>query len=74
MNASLDEAAWQADERSLFAAPLPYNANLDVLTSFFSQEAPVNSVRLRRHAASKDFRGSVFVEFASKEDAAKVLC
>ncbi len=68
----LDEAARQADERSLFVAPLPYNATLDVLTAFFNKEAPVNAVRLRRHVVSKDFRGSVFVEFASQEDAAKV--
>ena len=71
-NISLDEAARQADERSLHVAPLPYNATLDVLTAFFSQEAPVNAVRLRRHVTSKDFRGSVFVEFATQEDAAKV--
>ena len=69
---SLDDAAKQADERSLFVAPFPYNANLDVLTDFFNKEAPVNAVRLRRHITSKDFRGSIFVEFASQEDANKV--
>ena len=70
--ASLDEAARQADERSLYVAPLPYNANLDDLTAFFRQEAPVNAVRLRRHIMSKDFRGSIFVEFTTQEDAEKV--
>ncbi|KAK9864880.1 hypothetical protein WJX84_000278 [Apatococcus fuscideae] len=70
--ASLDEAARQADERSLYVTPLPYNANLDDLTAFFKQEAPVNAVRLRRHISSKDFRGSIFVEFNTREDADKV--
>lgn len=42
------------------------------LLAFFSAHAPVNCVRLRRHAASKAFKGSVFVEFASLADAEKV--
>lgn len=32
----------------------------------------VNSVRMRRHLQSKDFKGSVFVEFADKDTAEKV--
>lgn len=39
---------------------------------FFSKFATVNAVRLRRHLTSKDFKGSVFVEFATKEEADKV--
>ena len=31
------------------------------------------SVRLRRHITSKDFKGSIFVEFASEETAKKVI-
>ena len=62
------------------AAPLPFDATLDGLRAFFvdaaaqaaasstSATAPfVASVRLRRHVASKDFKGSAFVEFASRE-------
>ncbi len=40
--------------------------------AFFAPHAPVNSIRMRRHLHSKDFKGSVFVEFKSKEEADKV--
>ena len=30
-------------------------------------------MRLRRHITSKDFKGSIFVEFASEETAKKVI-
>ena len=60
------------DERSLYAAPFPHDAQLDHIRGAFAAAAPVNAVRMRRHAASKDFRGSVFVEFASVADAEKV--
>ena len=42
------------------------------VTAFFAGHAPVNCVRLRRHANSKQFKGSAFVEFASVEEAEKV--
>ncbi len=38
----------------------------------FAAHAPVNSLRMRRFLNSKDFRGSVFVEFGSKKDAEMV--
>jgi lupus La protein len=60
------------DERSLYAAPFPHDESLDSLTAVFTAHAPVNSLRMRRHLNSKDFRGSVFVEFGSKEDAERV--
>jgi hypothetical protein len=62
----------ELDERSLYASPFPYDSSLDAITSFFQQHAPVKSVRMRRHLTSKDFKGSVFVEFAAKEEAEKV--
>ena len=40
--------------------------------AFFGQAGAVNCVRMRRHLTSKDFKGSVFVEFASQEEADKV--
>jgi len=72
------ELAAEADGRSLYVAPLPFDATLDGLRAFFdaaagalapaSSAAPfVASVRLRRHVASKDFKGSAFVEFACRE-------
>ena len=60
------------DERSLYAAPFPHDESLDSLTAVFTAHAPVNSLRMRRHLNSKDFRGSVFVEFGSREDAERV--
>ena len=52
--------------------PFPHESTLDEITAIFAEHAPVNSVRMRRHLTSKDFRGSVFVEFATPEDAQKV--
>jgi len=66
---SPEEVARAIDERSLYAAPFPYSTTLDDLTAFFNRAAPVNCVRQRRHLASKDFKGSCFVEFASVDAA-----
>ena len=60
------------DERSLYVAPFPYDCKLDTLTDFFSKIAPIKCVRMRRNITTKDFRGSIFVEFESKETAEKV--
>ncbi len=60
------------DERSLYAAPFPFDASLDAIQDMFAGHGPVNCVRFRRHMASKDFKGSVFVEFTSKEAAEEV--
>lgn len=54
------------DERSLYAAPFPFDASLERLSTFWSSVGPTNGVRLRRHAVSKDFKGSVFVEFSTQ--------
>ncbi|KAG2490562.1 hypothetical protein HYH03_010956 [Edaphochlamys debaryana] len=61
------------DARSLYARPFPVDATVDALSAFFQTQAPVNCVRMRRHLKSKMFKGSLFVEFASPEDADKVL-
>ncbi|XRB01147.1 lupus La protein [Pycnococcus provasolii] len=72
-----DAALKDVDQRSLYASPFPYTVDygpradgIGVVTKFFEQETgkKVSSVRLRRHMQSKDFRGSVFVEFESEED------
>lgn len=69
---SAEHAMAQIDQRSLYASPFPHDTSLDGIAGFFQQRAPVNCVRMRRHAESKDFRGSVFVEFADEEAAQKV--
>lgn len=68
----VEAALVAADKRTIFAAPFPYNATMEQLTAFFERQGPVACVRLRRHLESKDFRGSVFVEFGSEETADKV--
>lgn len=60
------------DERSLYAAPFPFDATLDAVQDMFAKHGPVNCVRFRRHLTSKDFKGSVFVEFTSKDAAEEV--
>ena len=60
------------DQRSLYASPFPFKTSLDDITEFFQDRAPVNCVRMRRHMESKDFRGSVFVEFGDEAAAQKV--
>ncbi|KAL4442520.1 hypothetical protein ABPG77_005104 [Micractinium sp. CCAP 211/92] len=67
-----DEVAREVDERSLYASPFPFDATLDALSDFFRQHGSVQCVRMRRHLQSKDFKGSVFVEFSSVEEAQKV--
>lgn len=70
----LETIASEVDCRSLYAKPFALDAaDLDKITAFFNKAAPVNCVRLRRHVASRNFRGSVFVEFASVEHATSVL-
>lgn len=69
---SAEEILHEVDARSLYACPFPWDVTLDALTTFFEGVAKVNGIRMRRHMTSKDFRGSVFVEFATTEEAARI--
>ena len=71
---SAEDAMALIDQRSLYASPFPFKTSLDAITDFFQGRAPVNCVRMRRHMESKDFRGSVFVEFGDEAAAQKVRC
>ncbi|KAK2078621.1 hypothetical protein QBZ16_003461 [Prototheca wickerhamii] len=64
-----EELSKQVEERSLYVSPFPFDTTLDQLTEFFAKVGDVRSVRMRRHLSSKDFRGSVFVELSSTEEA-----
>jgi hypothetical protein len=43
------------------------------LTAFFSQHGDVRSIRLRKHLTSQDFKGSVFLEMRSVEEAQALM-
>ena len=74
MSKDPSELAADIDDRSLLVSPFRFDIKLEELTGFFeSVIGDVNAVRMRRHVSSKDFRGSVFVEFTTKEKAEKVL-
>lgn len=58
-----------ASKRTLFVKPLEESMTLDQLTEFFEQSFPVASIRMRRTPETRAFKGSVFVEFKTEEDA-----
>ena len=61
------------DSRSVVAGPFRFDVTLEELQGYFETLGETKSVRMRRHVQSKDFRGSVFVEFASVEESERVL-
>lgn len=67
------QVAREIDERSLVVGPFRFDVGLEELQNLMESVGAVRSVRMRRHMHSKDFRGSVFVEFTSVEEAARVL-
>ena len=69
----MEAARGQLERRSLFCSPLPWNATMSNVEEEFGKYGQVKSVRMRRHPGSKDFKGSVFVEFSSEEEAEKVM-
>ncbi len=72
LSKSIDEVTAEADARSLYAGPFPFDMSLDSLVQYFESVGEVNCVRMRRHLRSKDFKGSVFVEFSSLPEAERV--
>jgi len=69
-----EEIEEDVEKRSLYANPFPMTSTIEELQDWFEKTADerVLSVRLRRHIASKDFKGSIFVEFETKDIAEKV--
>lgn len=69
---SIEEVTEEVDARSLYAGPFSFDTSLDSLVQYFEGVGEVNCVRMRRHLKSKDFKGSVFVEFSSLAEAERV--
>ncbi|KAF6258007.1 La domain-containing protein [Scenedesmus sp. NREL 46B-D3] len=71
---SAREAARAVDSRSLYVRPFPMHTTLDQIVAFFQEAgASLNGVRVRRHPTSRDFKGSVFVEASSVDEAQRLL-
>ena len=67
-----ETAMAEVDARSIYAKPFPFDVTLDGLMQFWNTVAPTRGVRLRRHAVSLDFKGSIFVEFDCRATADQV--
>jgi len=63
----------EVEQRSLYVSPFPMDVTIDKLREFFSHHVEVLSIRLRRHALSKDFKGSIFIELESSTSCAVLL-
>lgn len=59
--------------RTIYVGGLPADATLDDLQEFFAQHSEaVEAIRFRRTIKEREFKGSVFVEFATPEEALRV--
>ncbi|KAG0556175.1 hypothetical protein M758_11G030600 [Ceratodon purpureus] len=64
----------EVDARSIAANPFPYTITMEEVESFFREHGEVKSVRLPKHATSKNApSGFAVIEFSSEEEAQKVL-
>ncbi|KAK6960868.1 hypothetical protein BgiMline_033529 [Biomphalaria glabrata] len=63
----------EINNRSIYAKGFPLDAKLDDLMSFFETYGPTENVFMKKEFHKKTFKGSVFVVFKNKEDAAKFI-
>ncbi|XP_071103485.1 lupus La protein-like isoform X1 [Haliotis cracherodii] len=63
----------EVSARSVYAKGFPEDQTLDQLQEFFNKQGQVESISMRRIPKTKDFKGSVFTVFCSKEDAEKFV-
>jgi hypothetical protein len=58
--------------RTVYVKGFPTTATLDELQEFFAQNSSdVQAIRFRRHPKDRSFKGSVFVEFSTEEEASR---
>lgn len=68
----LEAAAAKVDARSLHVRPFPWRTTMEDIESTYKDIGTLLSIRLRRHPATKDFKGSAFLEFETEEEADRV--
>ncbi|CAG2122687.1 unnamed protein product, partial [Medioppia subpectinata] len=68
-----EEYTKELNERTLHLKGFPLETKLDEIMTFCRQYGIVESVEMRRHMKSKIFKGCIFVVFAAKESAEKLL-
>lgn len=68
----LEAAAAKVDARSLHVRPFPWRTTMEDIETTFKDVGKLLSIRLRRHPATKDFKGSAFLEFETEEEAHRV--
>ncbi|CAG2177502.1 unnamed protein product [Oppiella nova] len=68
-----DEYTQELNERTLHLKGFPTDAKLDDIMEFCRQYGTVENIEMRRHMKTKTFKGCIFVVFATKDEAQKVL-
>ncbi|XP_076445112.1 lupus La protein-like [Babylonia areolata] len=59
--------------RSVYVKGFPEDSTLDGLMDYFEQYGKIDTILMRRHKPTKEFKGSVFVTFNNTEDEDKFL-
>lgn len=67
-----EERRQDVSARTVYAKAFPLEATLDELMAFFESFGPMETIFMRKDA-NKDFKGSVFATFKSKDDLEKFL-
>ncbi|KAK3747310.1 hypothetical protein QZH41_016947, partial [Actinostola sp. cb2023] len=67
------EARQVSKAKTLYCKGFPKETTLDELEEFFGSFGKVVYIMMRRFFQTKEFKGSVFVEFSNQEEAKKVM-
>lgn len=72
MPENTEERRQDVTARTVYAKVFPLDASLDDVMSFFETYGPMESIYMRKDV-NKDFKGSVFATFQSKDDMDKFI-